>query len=242
MRLYKDLAEWWPLLSHPDDYLEEAELFWKIISKYKRNIDTALELGAGGGNNAYHLKKYCHWTLTDLSTEMLAISKKLNPECEHLMGDMRTLDLDREFDLVLIHDAIMYMTSTHDLEQVFRLSKKHLKPDGLMFLIPDFFRETFRSSTDHGGHDEGEKSLRYLEWSFDPDPEDDTIQTEYVYMIREGLKPVEVIHDHSVEGIFSREVWKSVLERCGFDVIFERIDHSTLPSNSYSGMICIPGE
>jgi trans-aconitate methyltransferase len=46
-------------------------------------------------------------TPVDLSTEMLAISRTLNPECEHIAGDMRTSRLERRFDAVFIHDAIM---------------------------------------------------------------------------------------------------------------------------------------
>ena len=72
---------------------------------------TLLELGSGGGNNASHLKTRFDCTLTDISPEMLALSRSLNPECEHLEGDMRTLRLGREFDVVFIHDAISYLTT-----------------------------------------------------------------------------------------------------------------------------------
>jgi hypothetical protein len=54
----------------------------------------------------------CH--LTDLSEPMLECSRRLNPECAHAAGDMRTLDLGRTFDLVLAHDAIDYMLSEDD--------------------------------------------------------------------------------------------------------------------------------
>jgi hypothetical protein len=37
---------------------------------------------------------------------MLGLSRALNPECEHLAGDTRTLPLGRTFDAVLVHDAI----------------------------------------------------------------------------------------------------------------------------------------
>ena len=33
-------------------------------------------------------------TLTDPSEEMLVVSRGLNPECEHLVGDMRALPLE----------------------------------------------------------------------------------------------------------------------------------------------------
>ena len=46
---------------------------------------------------------------------MLALSATLNPECEHLEGDMRTLRLGRTFDVVFIHDAISYLTTEDDL-------------------------------------------------------------------------------------------------------------------------------
>ena len=38
---------------------------------------------------------------------MLAVSQTVNPECEHVLGDMRSLRLGRESDLVLIHEAIV---------------------------------------------------------------------------------------------------------------------------------------
>src|SRR5262245_15324138 len=43
-----------------------------------------------------------------------ALAVKLNPECEHIVGDMRSMQLDRTFDVVFIHDAIAYMTNESD--------------------------------------------------------------------------------------------------------------------------------
>jgi trans-aconitate methyltransferase len=74
-----------------------------------------LELGSGGGNNASHLKAHCDLTLIDASDRMLALSRRINPECEHVTGDMRTVRLDRQFDAVFIHDAIDYMVTLDDL-------------------------------------------------------------------------------------------------------------------------------
>ena len=54
-------------------------------------------------------------TLVEPSEAMLAISKRLNPDCEHVQGDMRTVRLGREFDAVFIHDAVCYMTTEADL-------------------------------------------------------------------------------------------------------------------------------
>ena len=49
---------------------------------------TLLELGSGGGNMASHLKRDLRLTLTDLSMQMLDESRRINPEAEHLVGDI----------------------------------------------------------------------------------------------------------------------------------------------------------
>ena len=54
---------------------------------------------------ASHYKQRVAATLTDLSPEMLRLSQSLNPDCEHVQGDMRTVRLGQEFDAVLVHDA-----------------------------------------------------------------------------------------------------------------------------------------
>lgn len=57
-------------------------------------------------------------TLVDRSPEMLAVSFALNPECEHVVGDMRDMRLGRVFDCVLIHDAICYLTTEAELRAI----------------------------------------------------------------------------------------------------------------------------
>jgi len=137
---------------------------------------TLLELGSGGGNTASHLKARAHLTLTDVAPAMLALSATLNPECEHIEGDMRTLRLGRTFDAVLLHDAVMYMTTEADLRAAVETAFVHLRPGGALVLFPDFTAETYQPTTEHGGHDGPDgRSLRYLEWTFDPDPTDTTV-------------------------------------------------------------------
>src|SRR4051812_24109915 len=107
--VYRDLAPWFHLLTPPHEYAEEAAAALAILRATGDGpVETLLELGSGGGNMASHLKREVRLTLTDLSADMLDVSRTINPECEHIAGDMRTLRLDRTFDAVLIHDAICY--------------------------------------------------------------------------------------------------------------------------------------
>ena len=85
MRLYSELADWFHLLTAPEDYAEEAaEIVRLAEAAVDGELRTLLELGSGGGNNASHLKARFDCTLTDVSEEMLALSRGLNPECEHI--------------------------------------------------------------------------------------------------------------------------------------------------------------
>jgi len=215
LKLYTDLASWWPLLSDPADYAEEAEYAHQLLSEINPGYRTMLELGSGGGNTASHLKAHYQMTLIDLSPGMLAVSRQLNPDCEHLEGDMRTARLSRQFDTVMIHDAIMYMLTEDDLHRALETAFLHTRPGGAAVFIPDCTRETFTSETECGGHDGKERSLRYLMWSDDPDPSDTTTITDYAYLLKEGDK-VWAEHDRHLEGLFPRATWIRLLHQVGF--------------------------
>jgi SAM-dependent methyltransferase len=219
-KLYTQLANWWLLISDPAEYTEEAAYFLQVLSPATSpGLSTMLELGSGSGNNALHMKTaFASVTLVDLSPQMLEVSKQINPDCEHLQGDMRTLRLDRTFDVVFVHDAIDYMTTLDALKQVFETAFVHCKPGGVALFVPDYVRETFESSTDYGGNDGEGRSVRYLEWSYDPDEHDMTYTTDYVFILREDNQPVRVEHDQHIGGLFSRDDWSRLLVETGFTV------------------------
>jgi SAM-dependent methyltransferase len=241
--LYGELAEWWPVLSSPEDYAEEAQFYQRaILSACSLIPKTILELGSGGGNNASHLKVHFLMTLVDLSPGMLKVSKVLNPECEHIQGDMRTVRLEREFDAVFIHDAIAYMLTEADLFQAIETAYVHCKPGGVALFAPDHTRETFKPSTGHGGHDREERGLRYLEWTWDPDDSDTTVVTYMVYMLREGAEEVRCVLDRHVCGLFSHDDWIRMITRAGFQAQSLPFEHSELEPGSTHVFIGIKPE
>jgi SAM-dependent methyltransferase len=227
-RMYTDLAGWFHLLTAPEDYGEEADFYWAcIVEAADQAPRTLLELGSGGGNMASHYKRrLARVTLTDLSADMLALSRTINPELEHIQGDMRTLRLGRTFDAVLVHDAVMYLTSEADVRQAMETAYVHLRPGGVALFAPDFVKETFRPQTDHGGHDGDGRALRYLQWTFDPDPDDTSCVADFAYLFREGDGSPWCETDRHVVGIFSREVWLRLLAEVGFQATMRPLIHS----------------
>ncbi len=230
--LYDELAEWWPLLSDPSDYAEEATYYaTQLKRRCGHSARTLLELGSGGGNNASHVKTaFEELVLVDAAPGMLAVSRALNPECEHRVGDMRSIRLGREFDCVFVHDAIGYVTSLEDLHAVAATVFVHCRPGGSFLIAPDFVRESFRVQVSHGGHDGAERAMRYLQWTWDPDPSDQTYTVDFAFLLRDEDGTVRVRHDRHVLGLFSTAQWLEALERVGFVPAVERFRHSEVPT------------
>jgi SAM-dependent methyltransferase len=213
-KLYTELAGWWQLVSPTEDYADEAAFFKELFQA--ENAKTVLELGSGGGNVAWFLKKDLALTLTDISGAMLAESKKQNPELAHVEGDMRALRLGMTFDGVLIHDAIMYMTSEEDLRAALITAYEHCKPGGVVVIAPDWVAESFRPHTTHEGEDSGERGVRYLEWIWDADPNDTKVNYEFILALKEGGE-LRTVVDRQVVGVFPRATWLRLLEDVGFE-------------------------
>lgn len=216
MRLYAELAEWWPLFSPPSEYVEEAAHLLTVLEPDPAVRQTLLELGSGGGSLASHLGDRYDLTLTDRSPDMLAISRRVNPTAEHLQADMRTLNLGRQFDRVLVHDAIMYVTTEADLLAALTTARRHCRPDGQVIVVPDFVAETFSPSSSSGGQDAPDgRGLRYLEWSWDPEPGDTQFEVAFAFLLRDRTGELRVDSDHHRCGLFPRDTWLRLLGQAG---------------------------
>jgi SAM-dependent methyltransferase len=215
--MYGDFAHWWPLLSPPHEYVEEADFFWELLTRNRTAPRSLLDLGCGGGSLAANLKAHARLTLVDRAPGMLAVCRETNPECEAVEGDMRTVRLGRQFDAVLVHDAIMYATTEADLAATIATAAAHCAPGGMVVLAPDHVRENFAPMTGWGGEDAAGRSLRYVEWTWDPDPADDTFEAAYTYYLREADGTKRIESDRHREGLFAEATWLRLMRAAGLD-------------------------
>jgi SAM-dependent methyltransferase len=215
--LYGGLADWWQAISPPSEYAEEGALYVEMIrSAANRPVRQVLELGSGGGNNASHMKRHFAMTLVEPSDEMRRLSLALNPECEHLSGDMRTVRLGRLFDAVFVHDAVMYMTTEDDLRAALRTVAEHLAPGGAALVAPDVTAETFEEATECGGGEDREgRQARYLQWTVPPEPGETVFETHYAFLLRDLDRTVLSAHDIHREGLFTRATWLRLFGEVG---------------------------
>lgn len=218
-RLYQDLSWTWPIISPPEDYIEETEVLCNALREYSQiEIYTLLNLGCGGGHNDYTLKKHFEVTGVDLSESMLSLAKRLNPEVTYLYGDMRTVRLEQHFDAVVIADSINYMATEDDLRAAFVTAFTHLNPGGILFTFAEITSETFRQhQTECSTHVRDDLEITFIENYYDPDPADTSLEATLVYLIRQGGR-LTIETDHHIVGIFRLETWSRLLTAIGFEV------------------------
>jgi len=138
----QDYADHYDLFYASKDYESECDILEQVFRRYgKDKIRTILDLGCGTGNHAFPLaKRGYEVTGVDRSGDMLVNARsKLDNFKSHsqplpmfLQGDLRSLDLDRNFDAVLMMFAVLgYQLTNEDILAALKTVRRHLKPGGL---------------------------------------------------------------------------------------------------------------
>jgi SAM-dependent methyltransferase len=218
-RLYGDLAWTWPIISPKERYVEESEEFVELVRRNSGvEAKTLLNLGCGGGNNDWTLKRHFALTGIDVSEEMLRLARDLNPEVEYREGDMRTLRLGRTFDAVVTFDSIDYMTTEADLRAAFETAWVHLKPGGVFVTYVEAEKSRFRQNrTSVLQGSLGDVEVTFVENDYDPDPTDTSFESTFVFLIRRR-GDLEIQLDRHRVGLFDLETWLRLLGEVGFEV------------------------
>ncbi|MCC7145926.1 MAG: class I SAM-dependent methyltransferase [Phycisphaeraceae bacterium] len=230
-RMYTDLARYWPIISPPPHYVDQAG-YWRraIRARLGPGRHTVLELGAGGGHNMSHLSDDFAFTGSDLSPGMLEVARKLVPSVEFHLGDMRSLRLNRTFDVVMVHDAISYMLSEEDIRAVLATANAHLGDKGMFITAPDCLGESFVDpATSAYTRKRPGLEITCLEYTYDADPTDTVYEILMWFFFRENGGQARIIEDRHLCGLFPTTTWARLIGEAGFRFESE-------PYNFYTGI------
>ena len=233
-RLYGDLAWTWPIISPPEDYIDEVGQIVSVIQRYAHiEVKSLLDLGCGGGHNDHYFQHYFKVTGVDLSESMLALARQLNPDIDYRIGDLRSVSMGKCYDAVVIADAIVYMLDEDNLRAALANAHRHLRPGGILCTYAEETKELFEQNgtytTNHEGVVNGEKvEITLVGNNYDPDPHDTTFEMSFVYLIRRaGVLQVEV--DRHLSGLFPLNTWIRLMEETGFEVHQEPFEGQEFP-------------
>ena len=219
---YNQLAWTDTILARPEDFEEEATMYVNLIKRHiSTTAPTMLHVGCGAGGHDYHFKKHFSVTGVDLSEGMLEIARKRNPEIEYLQGDMRTVCLDRKFDVVAIPDSIMYMTTLEDLSTALTNAAAHLKLGGVLLVVAHT-KEEFRNNNFAYTGETDNTHITVLENNHIVS--DTTYEAAMIYLIRQGGH-LEIYHEVHTLGLFSYDEWLGIFDKLHLKVEQTNLDH-----------------
>jgi ubiquinone/menaquinone biosynthesis C-methylase UbiE len=202
------------------DYAAEAGKLHECIQKYKSTQEKALlDVACGTGTHAGLLSQYYHVEGTDLNRDMLKVARKKHPGIRFTQGDMRTFELDRQFDVVTcLFSAIGYMKTKADLGKAIRNMKRHLREGGVLLVEPWFSPEQWNPGRvsfnqvdkpdlkivrmNHAGR-RGRISL-----------------LAFQYLIGTS-KGIEHIEEHHEFGLFTHDEYMDAFRKAGLNVIHD---------------------
>ena len=87
---------------------------------------TVLDFGCGCGVPIarYLIERDCRMTGVDGASAMIIMCAQRFPKCEWLVGDMRTLELDRTFNGIIAWDSFFHLSQS-DQRLMFAIFKRH---------------------------------------------------------------------------------------------------------------------
>jgi SAM-dependent methyltransferase len=222
---YDELAWTETILAPPGDYKEETERYCQAIKMHSQvDAKTLLHLGSGAGINDFTFKDHFQVTGVDLSEGMLTVARELNPEVQYIQGDMRTVDLKKSFDAVVVPEAINYMVTEEDAHKVILTACKHLKPGGI-FLFTVHLKEEFQENNFVYSGARDDVKITVFENNAIVDPTKSTYEATIIYLIRKNGE-LKIYTDRHILGLISLDVWMKLLETAGFSVTTASLDHT----------------
>jgi SAM-dependent methyltransferase len=133
-------ANSYDLLYTDKDYEAECDVIENIIGEHGlKPTQTILDLGCGTGNHALPLARRGYDVVgVDRSQEMLAqvrikAGQLGSAKAAFHDGDIRSLELGRKFDAVLMMFAVLgYQLNNDDVLAALRTARRHLNPGGIL--------------------------------------------------------------------------------------------------------------
>lgn len=149
--MFTKTAELYDLVYGFKAYNDEASKLHELIRKYKVSSgNTLLDIGCGTGHHIQYLKRLYEVQGLDLDNGLLEVARQRNPELTFHCADMTDFALDATFDVITcLFSSIGYVQTVAGLESAISRMAVHLKPGGVLFVVPWFTPETYTSGVVH---------------------------------------------------------------------------------------------
>ncbi len=246
MSVFKEYSNYYNLLYKDKNYVGEADYIDHLIKKYSLfSATTVLNLGCGTGKHDALLdQKGYRITGVDLSVDMLDIARMNCPSIDFFEGDVRTINLNQTFDVVLsLFHVMSYQVLNKDLYDAFLTAKHHLKVGGIF--IFDFWYgpsviSEMPSKRTKQVEDEHLKILRYTTPDIHPNENIVDVHFDVEITNKQTNEITKLKELHSMRYLFLPEL-RQLLSTAGLILLNEEewMTGEKLGFHSWSGCIVV---
>jgi len=202
------------------DYPAEAARIHELAGEYKKSTGTSLlDVACGTGLHTGELAKHYQVEGLDLAADMLAVARRKHPGIPFHEGDMRSFELDRQFDVVTcLFSSIGYMQTVADLEQAVATMDRHLKPGGVLLVEPWFSPEDWKPGSLYASLiDQPELKIARMSHS----GREGKLSTFTFYFMVGTPAGVRTFSEDHVMALFTEEEYLHAFRSCGLDVSYD---------------------
>jgi SAM-dependent methyltransferase len=202
------------------DYPGEVATLERIVRERNPGAKTLLDVACGTGRHLEHLRATFACEGTDIDEGLLDVARRRLPDVPLHHGDMRDLDLGRQFDVVTcLFSAIGFVGSPDGLAGAARTFARHLRPGGLALVEPWLTPDVWVSDRPHLlTYEEPELVLARATVSGLRDERISTTEMHYVVATPAG---VEHFVEHHDLYLFTTDEMRAAFEAAGLSVDYD---------------------
>lgn len=216
-QLYKKFARYYDKIYEKMDHQKEAEFIKWAVKTYKNSSgNELLDVACGTGRHAYFLKNDFKIIGFDISEEMLKIAREKLPDIRFINGDMKKMNLEQQFDvLICMFSAINYNTTLDELKITLNNFYNHLKEGGILIFDMGINKENWIEGVVSVDTvvDKNFKLARMCQSHL----ENGVFNSSFVFLVKEDGRVDFDIDEHKL-GVFGMEDVIELMKKTGFEI------------------------
>ena len=218
--MFDKAPELYDLFYEEKDYHGEAARVRELALARVPGARTLLDVACGTGTHLEYLRRWFEVEGVDLDPGLLDVARRRLPHAPLHVGDMRTMDLGRTFDVVTcLFSSIGYVVTIDGLHEAVAAMARHMEPHGVLFvepwLSPDRFdpsrpaqmkvveRDGFQAVRTNSSRVEGNRSI-----------------LEFHYLVTRAGSVEHMTETHTL-GLFTEEEHRGAFEAAGLNAALD---------------------